>query len=148
MSDKWAIYGGRIYMTNYRLICCGMKVVRSGYANSLIGFIIVAVMQSIRKAVTKAIQKTLASQGGANVVTLGYMFPTYGCYDIKRGKKDVSYKIDITYEKSGNVKTETVGVDIAPGKLKHEDKKQFENETRPAILDHVNSMLNQMSAMK
>ncbi len=149
MTDKWAIYGGRVYLTNFRLILNGVKMLRGGYARGLAAVIILSVVQSIRQSVTRAIQKTLAAQGGANVVTLGYIFPTYGCYNIKRGNKDISYKIDVTYEKKNEkVKTETMEVSISPSRLKTQDKKQFNEETLPAILDHVNAMLNQMAGMK
>lgn len=147
IGDNWAVYSGRIYLTNVRLISCGFKLLRA-IGNSLVGLIVVEVIRSIRNSVTKAIQQTLAAQAAVNVVTLGYMFPIHGCYDIMRGDRNISYKNDISYEKGDKIKTETMRVTITPGRFQSVEKQHFKDVERPAILNNVNALLYQMSGIQ
>jgi len=145
VADKKTVTSGRIYLTNYRILVCGNQVVRSAQKKvqvgrpSLVGALVRSGVthhrKAIRKAINKAFRKDLEEW---NLGEWGYYFPIYNVRNIKRGKKSVSYAIDVETEK----KPISLGITVTPLRLKKQPKVEFQ-EQKEGLLDQVEDLLKQ-----
>jgi hypothetical protein len=138
VHDKKTETKGRIYLTNYRLIVSGNQKVRSAQPkggtgrhlssipSALIRSGITRHRKAVRKAISDAFRKDLKEW---NIGEWGYYFPIYNAKDLKRGKRDVSYTVDVETEKGLiNLK-----IKIVPIKLEYENKKKFQEQKEKAL---------------
>ena len=141
VADKKTVTSGRIYLTNFRILVCGNQITRSAQKqvgrSSLVGALVRSGVthhrKAIRKAITKAFRKDLAEW---NLGEWGYYFPIYNARNVKRGKKSVSYAIDVETEK----KPITLGITVTPQRLKKQPKPEFQ-EQKEGLLNQVEDLL-------
>jgi len=143
IMDKKTTTSGRIHLTNYRILACGVQITRSAQKqvgrSSIVGALVRSGIthhrKAIRKAINKAFRKDLSEW---NLGEWGYYFPIYNARNIKRGKKSVSYAIDVETEK----KPITLKITITPTRVKKQPKDQFQ-EQKEEVLNQVEDSLKQ-----
>ncbi len=113
----------RLYLTQYRLISSGWKLIKTRGLGSWVGI-------AIAVTVTKKIQAALSQQFGAqaNRGNYGYGYLLTGVYKAKRSAKDISYSVAMDYEEKGKMKTQKLGIKIKPLPQKGQDKVDFANK--------------------
>ena len=145
IADKKTVTTGIIYLTNYRILVCGVQITRSAQQKvqtgrpSLVGILVRSGItqhrKAIRKAITKAFRKDLTEW---TLGEWGYYFPIYNVRNIKRGKNSVSYVIDVETE----IKTITLKIRITPLRVKKQPKEKFQ-EQKEYALSQVEDLLKQ-----
>ena len=100
---------GKIYLTNYRIINVGSALKSGVVLFGLLGALISAGISSSRKALREAITKEIGGDMSTfSIGEWGYTIPIINAYDIKKGKKLISYSI--------NLKTRKIKVTIVPSR--------------------------------
>jgi hypothetical protein len=127
LVDNFVIISGRIYVTNYRIIATGLRIMQNKGAGfgGLVGAIAQVAMMSAFTKITKAIQRTLSME---NVETLnyGFVYPYQNNYKLDLKKNGLSYRVNIEYEKNGKLKTEKMNVRLGTFRMKKQDKHEFQ----------------------
>ncbi len=111
----------RMYLTPYRLITSGVRIIFTrGTGSSWVG-------TAIAVSVNKKIQKALSQQFGelGNKGNYGYAYILSGVYKTKRSEGDISYNVAMEYEDKGEIKTQKLGIKIKPKQEKGEPKEEF-----------------------
>lgn len=126
LVDNFVFIIGRIYLTNYRIIATGLRIMQNKGAGlgGLVGAIAQAAMMSAFTKITKAIQRTLSAEN-VEILNFGYVYPYANNYKLDLKKTVVSYRVNIEYEKNGKLKTEKMNVRLGPHKMKKQDKHEF-----------------------
>ncbi len=143
IMDKKTTTSGRIHLSNYRILACGVQITRSAQKqvgrSSIVGALVRSGITHHRKAIRKAINKAFRKDLDEwNLGEWGYYFPIYNARNIKRGNKSVSYAIDVETEK----KTITLKITITPTRVKKQPKDQFQ-EQKEEVLNQVEDLLKQ-----
>ena len=143
IADKKTTTTGRIFLTNYRILACGSQITRSAQKqvgrSSLVGALVRSGVTHHRKAIRKAINRAFRQDLAEwNIGEWGYYFPVYNAKNLKRGKKSISYAIDVETEK----KPLTLGITITPLRIKKQDKVEFE-EQKGYVLNQIEELLKQ-----
>ena len=143
IMDKKTTTSGRIHLTNYRILACGVQITRSAQKqvgrSSIVGALVRSGITHHRKAIRKAINKAFRNDLDEwNLGEWGYYFPIYNARNIKRGNKSVSYAIDVETEK----KPITLKITITPTRVKKQPKDQFQ-EQKEEVLNQVEDLLKQ-----
>jgi len=143
IMDKKTTTSGRIHLSNYRILACGVQITRSAQKqvgrSSIVGALVRSGITHHRKAIRKAINKAFRNDLDEwNLGEWGYYFPIYNARNIKRGNKSVSYAIDVETEK----KPITLKITITPTRVKKQPKDQFQ-EQKEEVLNQVEDSLKQ-----
>ncbi len=127
----------RMYLTQYRLIASGWKLVKTRGLGGWVGV-------AIAVGVTKKIKAALAQQFGesANKGNYGYGYLLTGVYKAKRSESDMSYSVAMDYEEKGKMKTQKLGIKVKPKPEKGEDKGAYAAK-RADFLEKLEKSLTQ-----
>lgn len=136
---------GIIYLTNFRLIVCGLQVTRSAQKKSPVGRSGLTSMlvrsgithhrKAIRKAITQAFHKDLKEW---DLGEWGYYFPIYKARKVNRSNNMLTYIVDIETEK----KPISLRMYIMPTRLKKQPKSEFKEQKEYAF-NQVEDLLKQ-----
>ena len=91
--------------------------------------------KNLQKAILRTFQKELKQW---DLPDWGYYYPIYNVKKVKRGKKSISYTIEVETEK----KTESVEMTISPLRIKTQSKEEFA-EQQQAILNILEQKLTE-----
>jgi len=127
ISQKKQQCSGRIFLTNYRLICTGQLMAKSsntaGGPKSLLSLGVELGREARRQAVVKSIRRALSSNLEAfDERSFGTQFPITDTYNIKKKKDSIGYSVDLEYDKKGKQKQMTLILNLSVYREKGEDK--------------------------
>jgi len=136
---------GRVYLTNYRIIAHGkfgptpgssLAAAGAGAAGgtgSQTGTNIGASMalnEYIQKRVQKRLQEYMSHESSEGKSCFGYQYPIIDSYNVARKAKNLSYRVDIEFEKKGKLKRKTLKMKIVPKKELAETSNVFNNRRK------------------
>jgi len=146
ISDKNFSTSGKIFLTNYRMMISGSRSSTSkstfGGPRSLLE--LRKELKHLKKG--SRIEKSLSGEASSrNLMHVGYYYPIFGAYKLKRKKSSINYRADIEYQKGSKTKKEKLNIRISPYKLKGEQKEDYRKRTTE-LLDKIEKILLEYQA--
>jgi hypothetical protein len=147
LNQKKTYTTGRMYITQFRVIVCGVEVEMQSSGRGLLGIVVAGVINAINKSIITTIKQQLRQQFSGGVRgDYGNYIPIYGAYDIKTKEKSIKWKVNIQYDKNGKMKSHTVDVTINPTREKKQPKEEFKVK-RAQLLNVIYTALTNPSSL-